>query len=207
MPNKSEISREDVRKFIHENYIGTEAQDLTDKLNKRLNTALTREQVKGFKARHRLDSGLTGRFSKGHVPTNKGKKMEDYLSSEQIKKVKRTCFKKSHVPKNHLPVGSEILYSDGYTWVKIAEPKSWKAKHRLLYENYHGKKTVLGKVVIFLDGNTNNFSIDNLALVSKNENKILNRNHLRYKDKELTKTGIAISRLKANIYKKEKENS
>lgn len=147
-----------------------------------------------------------GRFANGHIPDNKGKKWEEYLTPEQIKKVSKTTFKKGHIPKNKLPIGSEVLSKDGYIWRKIADPKLWEAKHRILYEEYHQIKIPDDKIVTFLDGDMRNFSIDNLALITRDENRILNINHLRFNDKDLTKTGLSIAKLKAAIYKKEREN-
>jgi len=162
--------------FIRENYIGRSNQELADEYNVIYRTYYTREQVNNYKSRSKLNSGITGRFKKGHIP------------------------------KNHLPVGSEIVTYDGYTRCKVAEPNLWRAKHHILYEKYHGIKIPNDKIVIFLDENRSNFDCDNLALITRDENRILNYNHLRFNDKDLTKTGLSIAKLKAAIYKKEREN-
>lgn len=41
---------------------------------------------------------------------------------------------------NTKPVGTERKRADGYIWVKIAEPNTWKEKHVLLYESVHGNE-------------------------------------------------------------------
>lgn len=53
---------------------------------------------------------IASRFSKGHIPQNKGKRM----SPEVYEKVKGTMFKKGQDPINHRPVGSERVNVDGY---------------------------------------------------------------------------------------------
>lgn len=109
---------ESINQFIKENYLGTGHQAMADKINKRFGTQYTKAQIKNFYSRHKLNSGLTGHFKKGHVPANKGKK----LSPENYKKVEKTMFKKGDKPHNILPVGSVIMRSDGYLAKKIAEP-------------------------------------------------------------------------------------
>lgn len=66
------------------------------------------------------------------------------------------------------PIGSETV-ENGIVFVKVSDTgktrRDWVQKHRLLYEQTHGK---LGKgdVILFLDGNRRNFSLDNLYRVS-----------------------------------------
>lgn len=57
-----------------------------------------------------------GRFQKGHIPRNKGKKM----SAEQYEKTKATMFKHGDRPENRMPIGHETTRADGYTYVKQA---------------------------------------------------------------------------------------
>ena len=76
-------------------------------------------------------------------------------------------------------------------------------KHVFVWEQHNGK-VPKGHVVIFLDGNTLNTDISNLALISRNELLTLNRNNLHGKSQEITKTGINLARLinKTNEIKK-----
>ena len=63
-----------VRDYILANYKGTGHRAMTDLLNAEFGTNYTVVQIKAFYGRNKLDSGLTGRFEKGRVPPNKGKK-------------------------------------------------------------------------------------------------------------------------------------
>ena len=68
-------------------------------------------------------------------------------------------------------IGSE-RWDDGYWWVKVNDSrngkrKNWKQKHRYIWEQYYGA-IPKGHRVIFLDGNKNNFDINNLACVDIN---------------------------------------
>ena len=153
---------------------------------------------------HKLSTGRTGRFKKGHKPANKGKPM----SKEQYDKLKGTFFKTGVPPHNADPVGTEKMLSDGYTWVKVSnKPKvkkseNWVQKHRLIYEEAHGKIPD-GHFVTFLDGDRTNFDLNNLALVSKAEHATLNRQDLRYADADCTRAGLTIAKIMIATKKRE----
>lgn len=179
--------------YLLDHYMGITTTKLTQMLNDRFQTDFTRSQIKNYLSNHGLKNGVVKRFEKGHVPMNKGKKM----TTDQYEKVRHTMFKKGNVPANRIPLGTEKERADGYVWVKIQDGKknkNWKLKHVLIWEKEHGPLQD-GEIVIFLDGNTRNFSIENLTTVSKAINARLNQNHLRYKEKELTKAGIAVAEL------------
>lgn len=144
-----------------------------------------------------LKTGTSGRFQKGYVPPNKGKKM----SSEQYEKCKKSMFKPGHKSYTAVPVGTERI-KDGYTLVKVKDtPKvkdSWIPKHCKVWEDHHGS-IPNGHVVIHLDGDRTNCNIENLALVTRAVHGTMNQNHLRFDDRELTLCGINIAKLKCAI--------
>ena len=107
-------------------------------------------------------------FKKGHVPPNKGKKWDEYLSKEKQELSRRTCFKKGQVPKNHKPLGYERVTVDGYREIKVAEPDVFVGKHRLLYEQHYGPIPE-GMNIVFIDGNKENITIENLRMESMAE--------------------------------------
>lgn len=193
-----------IKSFIANHFIGMPNQQLADLINSNFGTCFSAMQVKQYKKNHKLNSGLTGHFRKGIIPPNKGKSMEEFMSPETMKKFKANQYKIGNIPINRVPVGTEVIRDDGYTWRKIAEPNKWRQVHRLIYENLYGS-IPSGKCITFLDGNNRNFNPDNLALISKDENKILNRRGLRNQDKDISMTGIALARLESTIYKRMKE--
>lgn len=113
-----------------------------------------------------------GRIKKGNIPANKGKKMSPELKA----RIAHTFYKKGNrtgaANNNYVPIGHESLRKD-YWYVKVAEGK-WELKHRVIWEKHHGPIPA-GHLVIFRDGNPNNFSLDNLELVSKTEHVYRNR--------------------------------
>jgi hypothetical protein len=107
-------------------------------------------------------SNVESQFPKGHTPWNKGMKGLDIGGKE-------TQFKKGHVPHNHKSVASERIDEDGYTYIKIADPRKWVLKHRHIYEQHHGKLEP-HMIVTFRDRNISNFEIENLEAITKVEN-------------------------------------
>lgn len=168
------------------------AKEVATMVNEKFGTNFTYEQIKGYRKRNHLNSGLTGRFEKGHIPDNKGKKMPP----EIYEKCKATMFKKGHAPVNAHPVGTELEDStpEHYVKVKIADPNVWKYKHHLVWEEHNGP-IPKGMNIIFLDGNNRNFDVSNLAMVNNAENALLTTLKLRKQNSELTAEGINIAKL------------
>ena len=105
---------------------------------------------------------IATRFSKGHIPTNKGKK----VSPEAYEKMSVTMFKKGHTPVNHREVGSERINVDGYIEIKVAEPNRWKLKHRIIWEQVNGE-IPKGYNVQFKNHNPQDCRIENLYLICR----------------------------------------
>ncbi|MBR4934470.1 MAG: HNH endonuclease [Anaerotignum sp.] len=144
---------------------------MSERLNKEFGTSYKPDQIKGFYGNHHLSSGLAGHFEKGHTPYNKGKKGQCAAGCE------KTWFKKGGTPGNHREVGEERVTIYGYLEVKVAEPNVWRAKHHVIWEQHHGPIPEK-HVVIFRDRDKTNLSIDNLVLVHRAANAIMNQNGL-----------------------------
>lgn len=181
--------------FMKDFVPGHSYKEIREAFLERFGGEVTDTFPKDYIANNKLNTGRTGRFTKGHVPANKGKKM----SPERYEKCKATMFKPGTTT-NIDPVGTEKVLSDGYVWIKIDDkPKAkkqenWKQKHRMIYEELHGPIPE-GHYIIFLDGNRKNFDPDNLAAVSKAEHARMNQLKLRFSDAELTRTGLGIARI------------
>lgn len=185
--------------FIRSNVKGIGNEELTDMVNAQFGLNITKKQMKRWKSNHHVSSGLTGRYEKGHVPDNKGKKM----SKEQYGKCKGTMFKKGNIPHNHCPIGSERINVSGYTEVKVEEPNKWRPKHQVVWEREYGK-IPKQHVIIFADGNKQNFDLDNLVCISRKELIRLNKNQMTLTNKEVTQAYIGIVKLQIAIADKKK---
>lgn len=143
-------------------------------------------------------SGLKTQFSKGHTPWNKGKKVDG------SKIPAHTKFQKGQFPKNYLPVGWSRIDSEGYHWIKVADPRTWKMIHVVTWEIEHGPVPD-GKIVIFKDGNRNNLDIENLTLVDRKEHML--RNSIQRYPMEVQQSLKAICKLKKIIKNHGKEQN
>lgn len=192
------------KKFIFDNNYGKYSKELAEMFNQKFNTNITAKEIKYFRENHKLNSGLTGQFQKGNISHNKGKKQSEYMTKEAIERTKATRFKKGNRPINYRPVGSERITKDGYIEIKIKEPNKWQLKHRYIYEQHYGTIPD-GYNIMFADKNKLNLDINNLILISKSEDLIMNRNKLIYEDSELTKTGHLIAKVIDKINKVKNE--
>ena len=203
---KGHIYSKEEEKFLIDNVKGITLKELTNRFNKQFNMNLSKSAIANRKNKLGLSSGITGgQFKKGNVPPNKGKKQLEYMTKAALEKTKATRFKKGNRPLNYRPVGSERINKDGYIEIKIADPNKWELKHRYIYKKEYGE-IPNGYNVMFADKNKLNLDIDNLILVSKSEDLIMNKRELIFKNKELTKTGHLIARVidKANKVRNER---
>lgn len=157
---------------------------------------LNESQIGNFKVKYGIKSGTHGGcFMKGSEPANKGKKM----SSEQYAKCKKTMFKKGQMPTNHKEVGTERINVDGYTEVKIEEPDRWKLKQRVVYEKLHHVKLESNDVIIFLDGNKQNFEADNLLKLTRSELARYCKDHLYSSIQDISRAAAQIAKIKEKM--------
>jgi hypothetical protein len=183
--------------FITRNVKGITSYELTQRFNNQFGLDITIAKIRAFIKNHNLTSGVDARFQKNHVPVNKGVKGAGGWEPTQ--------FKKGHRPHNYMPVGTERVNGDGYVDIKIADPKKWRAKHVLIWEEANGPLP-RGHVVIFGDGNKRNFDINNLILVSRAQLAILNHNGMIQQDADLTRTAIIIADISSKISKRTKKD-
>ena len=170
------------------------------KLVKAYNDEFEEKRSKDSIRRKRRDLGYVaktdGRFVKGQVSPNKGRKM----SAETYAKCEKTMFKKNHVPETIKNIGCVSILNGDYWRIKVADVKgqtntNWKLLHHHVFEKYYGKVPE-GYTVIFADGDRDNMNIDNLILVEKRDVIYMNtKKYFTKGNSELTKTGANISKL------------
>lgn len=206
-----------IEDHVKEHGHGLTTKDLTALVNGRFGTGYSEKQI--YHLRHRLgvnpptdgrfqkgsQIGVKYRFKPGQVPANKGKTWDEMgIKQEAREGTAKAWFKKGSIPANHLPVGTRTLRTkDGYIWQKIAEPNRWIPAHRVIWEENHGP-IPKGMCVTFLDGDRTNLRLDNLALISQKENRVLNngRAYQRTEDAALSMANIMTMRLSMKIKEK-----
>lgn len=191
---------EEERRFFEEYVPGHSYKEIQQEFIKRFGWEITISQVNGYIGNHGLNTGKTGRFEKGQIPLNKGKKM----SPEQYEMCSKTMFKKGNIPENHRPVGSQRITRDGYLEIKIAEPNKWALKHRYLWEKKYGEIPP-GHVLIFRDNDKTNVELENLILISQSENMILNSQGLHSATGEVKEAAVAYAKLANTTVRRKKK--
>ena len=175
-------------RFIKGRIAGRSYAEMAELFNRSLGLQVTVEQMKSTIARYLLSNGRDCRFRPGQIPHNKGIKGCPAACE-------KTWFKRGNRPQNWQPVGTEIVDSYGYVRVKTRNPRTWKFKHRLIWEKAHGK-IPRGHVVLFADGDKLNFALNNLLLVSRRELAVMNNQGLICNHRDLTLAGKAIADIK-----------
>lgn len=149
----------------------------------------------------------TGRFVKGTETWNKGVK--------GLKNTSSTKFKKGELPWNTQPLYTIRIGKKKCGWnckeIKIAH-KKWIGYHRFLWELHYGPIPPK-HIVTFKNGDSMDYSIENLECISKSEN--VKRNHNRKKAsvtmkqlwrRERTRFNLdmpPLTRIGENLYKHE----
>ena len=180
--------------FLVENYHGISNKELHELLTEKYGSVATLVQVKSFKQRHRLDSGLKG--TEGIAPPNKGKRCPGQRN--------RGNYQKGHVPASKVAVGTTRVNAEGYAEKKVADPDKWRPMHLIEWESYNGG-VPKDCVVVFKDQDRSNYRIENLEMITRAQLLQMNRHGLFHDDAELTATGISIAKLIDKAHRRQKE--
>jgi hypothetical protein len=142
--------------------------------------------------------GAATRYSKGHVPANKGLRRPGYC----VGNMASTQFKPGQRGSNWLPIGSTRINADGYLDRKISDtgyPRDWRGEHILLWEEHLGPVPPK-HCVCFKNHNKTDIRIDNLQLLSRRER--MRRNTIHNLPKELVDVMRLRGRLNRQINKR-----
>lgn len=155
---------------------GTSRKEIVKKLNDKFNLNLTLLQVRDCMNNRNIRNNLDTRFSS----------QEGGNRCQQEK-----------------PVGTISKWECGYTRIKTGD-NEWEFIQRYVWRKHHGEIPP-GHSVIFLDGNTDNYNIENLALVNRNELMKYNSMRLKSNDIELNKTAVNLAKLIVKVKETEKQ--
>lgn len=191
---KGQVWTDEEKAYLKEIAPGRHHKEIQKLMSEKFKMNFTTRQISAAIKRYKLNTGLTGCFKKGRTPHNKGQK------GICAKGCEKTWFKKGNRPKNYKPIGSERLTKDGYVMVKIADPNKWRLKSIIVWEKAHERKVPKNHVIVFADGNTQNFDLDNLLLVTRAELALLNKyKYIKKGSAEITKTALNLVKLEKKI--------
>lgn len=164
------------------------------------------ENIHALRTRKGWRTGRTGRFEKGDVPHNRGKKMPPGKGGNHPN-AKKTQFKKGGLPPNTRFLGHERVTKDGYVEISIAETnphtgfeRRYVLKHRWLWELANGP--VPAGMALKCRGEKGNTDPSNWELIPRALLPRLNGRYGRDYDAapaELKRTIMAVAKLEHQI--------
>ena len=118
---------------------------------------------------------------------------------------KYECENKSHnnAGKN-VAIGTTRIKDGDRIQIKINN-RDWIYKQRYIYEQHYNEKLSDNDFIIFLDGNKNNFDIDNLMKITRYEGAHLGNIYPHSTNKELRQLSVVLAKMIIKTKNKEKE--
>ena len=151
--------------WLRENAPGRSRKEILELWNKEHpNEQLALNQIVAAMKNKHITNGRDTRFEKGHK--------SEYGWKKGQRPSVATEFKKGNVPHNQKPIGTISVRTDKngipYRWIKIGDNK-WEMYHRHIWKKTYGE-VPSGMVITFKDGNQEHCEINNLALITREEN-------------------------------------
>lgn len=161
--------------YLKKIIIGRTSNEIIRLYNTKFNKNMTYNQFLSFQKKYNVRSGLNTKIKKGNINN----------------------------PNPSQPIGYEMtFYEKGKKRIKVKiDNKKWVEKSRYVYEQHYGK-IPKNSVIIFLDGNRDNYDIKNLKCIAHKEHEIMAGNNLYFKNKELNETSFLIAKLMKKIKEK-----
>ncbi|GEM_PF-3801005 len=215
----------EIREFIFKNISGHTAKELAGMLEDEFGVHFSENSIAYFKGKNGLQqrgiaTSLLTPAEEEYVRKNFRYKSNPALTAElnelfgesftvtQIANWKsRHGLKSGLVGKFTKAEIGEMRQQGDFMFTKIghgAGNRNWQYSHRLLWESVYGP-IPKNKALIFLDGDHKNVTLENLALVDRAIQVELARGKFYAVDKELTKAGIAISKLNIAVRERRRE--
>lgn len=190
--------------------------EVRDEMRRLWGVELTKCQIKGFMSSRGIRSGVVGgRFEKGQVPPNKGRKWDEYMSPEAQERCRATCFRPGNRTGAALdrwaPVGAEHVRSDGTVYVKVNDgPREnghfmhrWRQRSRINYEAAYGPIPD-GCYVFHADGDPANDNPENLVAVPLRLRGTISKLGNPYADRETLETAMLMAEVVQAAHRAEK---
>ena len=205
MRGKLRLLNEEQAAFVKDAYKRTTIANITKELNAKYGLSITEAQIRGFTKNHGYKSGRTGRFESGQEPWNAGMKGWQAGGRSVETRFKQAPADPNYRAFNQAEIGDEVVDSYGYRKRKVAQPRTWKFCHVLLWEETYGAVPD-GYIVRFLDNDKSNIKIENLHLVSRAANAILNKQEkkLEQYEPDVRKAVATVAEVRAVVAKKGK---
>lgn len=191
-------------KRLTELYRDHKLADIAEKMGRSISSVANRRTKLGLSRTPEQQARIgNGRFSPGQTPWNAGLK-----GWQAGGRSRETQFKPGVKPSNTWrPIGAERTSKDGILYRKVADTgikrDDWKAVHVLVWEEHNGPLPD-GRIVIFKDGNRENFEPNNLLALTRAEN--MRRNSISRYGEDYRSAAIQLGWFKRKLNQLEKKH-
>lgn len=150
---------------------------------------ITASNLHSLRKRKGWKTGRTGQFKKGNIPHPNAKP----------KGPNKTSFRKGNKSHTWAPIGTERITKDGYIERKTTDTgvtrNDYTGVHRLNWEVANGP-IPNGNIIIFKDGDRLNCEPENLMMITRAENCVINKMGLGKAPADMKKTVQLIAQLR-----------
>ena len=217
------IFTKEIIDFIKKHKNDYDNKTMTQIINEKFNTSYTPVQISLFRRRNNLEYRLFCKealeYMKNHNQDSYEQLQDDVNSifgkNYSLQQIKSACYwyklreyqERREVESFSKPDFSERLRKSKAARIEIKINGKWIAKSKYVYETSTGKKVQDDEVVVFLDGNINNFDLNNLLCVKRKEVGVVNGqlNGTCKNNGELTKFKYDVAKLKLQICEKQRQ--
>lgn len=217
------IFTKEIIDFIKKHKNDYDNKIMTQKINEKFNTYYTSVQIRLYRNKNNLEYRLFCKealeYMRNHNQDSYEQLKDDVNSifgkNYSLQQIKSACywyklkeFQKRRETKSFLkPDFSERLRKSKASRIEIKINGKWISKSKYVYETSTGQKVQDDEVVVFLDGNFNNFDLDNLLCVKRKEVGVVNGqlNGTCQNNGELTKFKYDVAKLKLQICEKQRQ--
>ena len=162
----------EMREWLREYIPGHHEHEIIDAFEGRFGMRLTAAMVGNLKCGLGVRSGTVGpRFERGHVPANKGRTWDEFMSPEGQEASRRTQFRKGERPHNAYHELLDEREDEDGTWVYVKPrnrrfpSQNWIPKGRFVWMQANGRDWPEGHRAVFADRDRHNFDPDNIVPV------------------------------------------
>lgn len=191
-------------KRLTELYQDHKLADIAEKMGRSVSSVANRRVKLGLQRTPEQQARIgNGQFGAGQVPWNAG--LRGWQAGGRSVE---TQFKPGVKPSNTWrPIGAERTSKDGILYRKVADTgikrDDWKAVHVLVWEEHNGPLPD-GHIVIFKDGNRENFEPENLMALTRAEN--MRRNSISRYGEDYRSAAIQLGWFKRKLNQLEKKH-
>lgn len=218
--NQFEAFTKEQDDWIRANYFNMSVKDLTEEFNKHFNKkrsyAVMKQRCRRtLKLSHKITDEMKAFLIENYMSYSRKELTEAFNNhfgqnrTEGVIKVEcqklglhfkdnRERFKRTRAEVQSVPLGTTVKRRNGYTAVKTE--KGWKMLSTVIWENANGKKPSKSQI-IYLDGDKDNCSLNNLYCVSGVVHRELIKRKWRFENPELTLTAIKLCELERVLKK------